>query len=143
MSSHALYAAIPPVIPRRMQAMAALCLCRRCESPRRECDLANQPPTSSTLLLVGVLDLVLGDFLQGHGQVVLRARLDERRRGFLEAHALTELVVIVVDLPRPLRRHDHERVARVDAAVRGVEELIDAGVDHGRAMVAASASSRS
>src|SRR3954447_22983394 len=31
------------------------------------------------LLLVGVLDLALGNFLEGHRQVVLRARVDERR----------------------------------------------------------------
>ena len=68
---------------------------------------------AAALAAVVVLDLALGDFLQGHGQVVLRARLDERRRGFLEAHALTELVVVVVDLPRALRGDDDERVARV------------------------------
>src|SRR5438876_9052074 len=36
------------------------------------------------LSLVLVLDLALGDFLHGHGQVILRARLDERRREVLE-----------------------------------------------------------
>src|SRR6185437_600262 len=44
----------------------------------------------------------LGDFLEGHGEVVLRARLHQRRRIVVEG-ALTELVVIVVDLPGTLR----------------------------------------
>src|SRR5215217_5215124 len=48
---------------------------------------------------VVVQNLALGHFLQGHGEVVLGARLDERWRGFLEADALAELVVVVVDLP--------------------------------------------
>ena len=63
--------------------------------------------------LVGVLDLAFGDFLEGHRQVVLGARLHERR-GELVERALTELVVVVVDLPRPLRGNDHERVTAVD-----------------------------
>src|SRR6266702_4122894 len=79
------------------------------------------------LLGVGVLELALGDFLQGHGQIVLGARLDERRRWLLEADALPELMVVVVDLASPLGRDDHERVARVDV----VQQLIDAWMDHG------------
>src|ERR1700745_2382658 len=83
-----------------------------------------------------VLDLALGDFLEGHGQVVLRARLDEGRK-LLEG-ALAELVVVVVDLPGALGGDDHERVARVDV----VQQLVDAGMDHCLAIVAAAASSR-
>ena len=79
-------------------------------------------------------DLALGDLFEGHRQVVLRARPDQRRRELVE-RALAELVVVVVDLPRALGGDDHERVARVDL----VEQLIDAGMDHGRAMVAAPA----
>src|SRR5688572_2872562 len=94
-------------------------------------------------LAVVVLDLALGDLFQGHGQVVLRARLDERRRGFLEAHALTQLVVVVVDLPCALGGDDDQRVARVDATGVNVQQFVDARMDHGRAMVPASASSRS
>src|SRR5689334_24787744 len=90
----------------------------------------------TALALVVVLDLALGDFLEGHGQVVLRARLDERRQ-LVEA-ALAELVVVVVDLPCALRGNDDERVTRVDVQ----EQLVDAGVDHGRAMVAVRSSSR-
>ena len=40
---------------------------------------------AARLALVLVLDLALGDLLEGHGQVVLRARLDQRRRGLVEA----------------------------------------------------------
>src|SRR5262249_14268015 len=81
-------------------------------------------------------DLALGDFLESHGQVVLGARLDERRK--LVERALTELVVVVVDLARALRGDDDERVARVDV----VQELVDSGMDHGRLMVPAAAISR-
>src|SRR5437764_15357139 len=85
---------------------------------------------------VVVLDLALGRFLEGHRQVVLRARLDERRQ--LVERALAELVVVVVDLARALGSDDHERVARVDV----VEQLVDSGMDHGRLMVPAAANSR-
>src|SRR5438445_8864708 len=94
------------------------------------------PLCYSPVLLVGVLDLALGDLLQGHGQVVLRARLDERRE--LVEGALTELVVVVVDLACTLRGDDDQRVARVNV----VEQLVDAGVDHGRLMLPAAANSR-
>src|SRR5215467_7587258 len=87
---------------------------------------------------VVVLDLALGDFLEGHGQVVLRARLDERRRELVEG-AFAELVVVVVDLPRALGGDDRERIPRVH---RG-EKLIDTRMNHRRAMVAAELSSRS
>src|SRR6476469_7129333 len=88
---------------------------------------------------LGVLvdDLALGDLFEGHRQVVLRARLDQRRRELVE-RALTELVVVVVDLPRALGGDDDKRVARVDLG----HELVDAWVDHRRAMVAARSSSR-
>src|SRR3954464_1807425 len=89
------------------------------------------------LLLVLVLELALCDFLEGHRQVVLRARLHQRRRRGFEADALTELGVVVVDLASPLGGHDDERVARVDV----VEELIDAWMDHGRLMVPAACNS--
>src|SRR6059058_371831 len=84
-----------------------------------------------------VAQLALGDLLQGHGQVVLRARLDERRRRLVE-RALAEHVVVVVDLARALGGDDHERVARVHV----LEQLVDAGMDHGRAMVPAPSSAR-
>src|SRR5581483_3864268 len=104
---------MPPVTPRRTRrAMAA------------------------ALRLVRVLDLALCGLLEGHGQVVLRARLDEGRK--LVEGAFTELVVVVVDLPGTLRGVDHQRVARVHV----VEQLIDSGMDHGRLMVPAVASSR-
>src|SRR5215216_445361 len=83
---------------------------------------------------VAVLDLALADFLERHGQVVLRAGLHERRR-HLE-RALAELVVVVVDLPSALGGDDDERVPRVDA----LEQLIDLRMDHGREMVPVDAS---
>src|SRR5438477_10667574 len=89
----------------------------------------------AALRRVLVLEHALGDFLQGHGQVVLRPALDERRQVVAEG-ALAELVVVVVDLPGALRRHDHERVARVHV----LQQVVDAGFDHRRGMVAAGAS---
>src|SRR5215211_8132019 len=83
-----------------------------------------------------VPDLALGDFLQGHRQVVLRARLDERRREVVE-RAFAQLVVVVVDLPSPLRADDHERVARVDV----LEQLVNAWIDHLGDMVPARSNS--
>src|SRR6478609_4861708 len=104
---------MPPVTPRRIRLMPESCL-----------------------LLGGrgvlVDDLALGGLLEGHRQVVLRARLDQRRRELVE-RPLTELVVVVVDLPRALGGDDHECVPGVHLA----EKLVDAGMDHGRAMVAA------
>ena len=93
--------------------------------------LAVEAAARTTGLLVVVDELARGNFLERHRQVVLRARLHHRRRVVLET-ALAELVVVVVDLPRPLRRDDHQRVARVDLG----EQFIDARMDHGRAMVA-------
>src|SRR5690349_25119068 len=90
-------------------------------------------PAIVPLLRVLVLQLALGDFFEGHGEVVLGAGLDQRRRRLVEADAFTELVVVVVDLAGPLGSDDHERVARVDV----VQELIDAWMDHGRLMVPA------
>src|SRR5581483_11723880 len=109
---------MPPVTPSSTRAMPEPCLLLR----RR-----------------GVLvdDLALGGLLERHRQVVLRARLDQRRRELVE-RPLTELVVVVVDLPRALGGDDHERVARVDL----VHQFVDAGMDHGRAMVAAPFNSR-
>src|SRR3954451_14685458 len=72
-----------------------------------------------------VPDLALGGFLQGHGQVVLRARLDERGREVVEG-ALAELMMVVVDLSRALGGDDHERAARVDI----LEQLVDAWRGH-------------
>src|SRR3954452_21776236 len=92
---------------------------------------------SALALLVRVLELALGDFLEGHRQVVLRPRLDQGRREVVES-ALAELVLVVVDLPRALGGDDHERVARVHV----LGQLVDAGMDHWRVMVAALSSSR-
>src|SRR5216117_3159216 len=90
-------------------------------------------PSKNYLLRVLVLQLALRDFLEGHGEVVLRPRLHQRWRRVLESDTFSELVVVVVDLAGSLGRDDHERVARVDV----VQELIDAWMDHGRLMVPA------
>src|SRR5688500_8444897 len=129
---------MPPVTPSRIRAIRTLCLPAAHADERPLARPSRDTGRGALLLRVLVLDLALADLLQGHGQVVLRARFDERRRGLFEAHALAELVVVVVDLPCALRGHDDERVARVHV----VEQGVDAGMDHG-AMVAASVSSRS
>src|ERR671915_1275740 len=97
-SVHALYAAIPPVTPSRIR-------------------------TDFSLGRRVVRDLPAGDLFHRHRQVVLGAGLDQRRRGFVEADSLTELVVVVVDLTGALGRDDDERVARF---VRPVEQRVDA-----------------
>src|SRR6478672_8964063 len=71
------------------------------------------------------LQLALGDFLQRHGQEVLRPRLDQRWSEALEA-ALAELVVVVVDLAGALGGRDHERVFAVDM----LEQDVNFGIDH-------------
>src|ERR1700753_2418342 len=104
---------MPPVTPSRIRLMPEECLLLRAGG-------------------VLVDDLALGGLLEGHRQVVLRARLDQRRRELVE-RPLTELVVIVVDLPRPLGRDDHKRVPGINL----IQELVDAWVNHGGAIVAA------
>src|SRR6188508_3038608 len=106
-------------MPTRILATGTLC---RQATPENDPQLGKPAPG---LLGIRVLDHALGCLLHGHGQVVLRARLDERRRKVLVG-ALTELLVVVVDLASPLGRDDDERVARVDV----VQELIEAWVDH-------------
>src|SRR6476660_5533487 len=104
--------------------------------PRRTRAMSDSPFLQSRSGFVRVLDLALGGLLEGHRQVVLRAGLDER--GKLVERTLTELVVVVVDLPGALRGDDDQRVARVNV----VEQLVDSGIDHGRLMVPAAANSR-
>src|SRR5437762_11523631 len=88
-------------------------------------------PTERPLPGVNGLQNAVADFLEGHGEVVLRPALDEGRQVVAEG-AFAELVVVVVDLPGALRRHDHERVARVHV----LQQVVDAGFDHRRGMVA-------
>src|SRR5919202_3032866 len=95
---------MPPVIPRRTRATQGSLVALRA---------------------VRVRDLALRDFLVGHRQIVLRPRLDERRREIVE-RPLAELMVIVVDLPGALGRHDHERVAGVDL----LEQIVDLRIAH-------------
>src|SRR3954462_15527918 len=76
-------------------------------------------------LAVLVLDLARGYFLERERQVVLRAALDHRRRELVE-RALAQVVVVAVDLPRPLGGDQHGGVVGVDM----LEERVDARVDH-------------
>src|SRR6476619_6747494 len=85
-------------------------------------------------------DLPACDFLHGHREVVLRAGLDQRGRSLFEAHALAELVVVVVDLAGALGCHEDERIAR---SADLFEQIVETWVDHGRAMVPARANSHS
>src|SRR4051812_25078427 len=101
-SSTDLYAAIPPVTPRRILAMAA----------------------PYPLPAVAVLDLVGCDLLEGDLQVVLGVRLDHRRRVLVE-RPLAEVVVVRVDLAGSLRGHDDRRVVRVDLREQRVEAWLD------------------
>src|SRR5436190_9501437 len=98
-----------------------------------------------TLRPVAVLDLARGDLLERDLEVVLRVRLDHRRRVLVEG-PLAEVVVVRVDLPRPLGGHDHCRIVGVDL----LEQLVEAWLDHfwgapllvgGSTIVAASRSS--
>src|SRR5215203_5950268 len=88
-------------------------------------------------LAVVVLDLARGHFLERDRQVVLRARLDHRRRELVE-RALAEVVVVRVDLARALRGHEHGGVVRVHV----LEQDVDAGADHGEECTPGLASSR-
>src|SRR2546423_4833471 len=106
----ALYAAIPPVTPRRTRL-----------------------PDSVDLLDADTLgpledDLALGDLLQRDRQrlVLQAAGLDERRHEL--AAALAELAVVGVDLARPLRREDDQGVLRVHPL--GTEQVVDLRFDH-------------
>src|SRR6478672_6037999 len=103
---------------------------------RRRCRRSPQggrgtSPHDAYLLGVVVLQHAVGDFLEGHGEVVLRPALDEGRQVVAEG-ALAELVVVVVDLPGALGRHDHEGVARVHV----LQQVVYTGFDHRRGMVA-------
>src|SRR3954470_11741988 len=77
-------------------------------------------------LSVLVLDLARGDFLEGDRQVVLADGLDHRRRELVE-RPLAQVVVVRVDLARALGGDENRRVVGVDV----VEQLVDAGTDHG------------
>src|ERR1700753_1979571 len=107
---------MPPVTPSRIRLMPEECLLLRAGG-------------------VLVDDLALGGLLEGHRQVVLRARLDERRRELVE-RPLTELVVVVVDLPRALGGDDHAGVERVHL----VEQTGETRRNQGPAMLEAASS---
>src|SRR5262245_49373240 len=66
------------------------------------------------------LDQVAVDLTQGDGQRLLLRRCLDQRANVLE-QTLTELPVVGVDLPGPLRRDDDERVL----GLRALEQLVD------------------
>src|ERR687887_1002107 len=76
-------------------------------------------------LPVLVLDLARGHLLERDREVVLRSRLDHRRRELVE-RPLAEVMVVGVDLAGALGGDDHRGVVRVDL----VEELVDTWLDH-------------
>src|SRR6476619_1783360 len=128
---------MPPVTPTRIRATATIVPVTGPDAVR-EADLRRGSAVRER-------QLAPGDLLHGHRQVVLRARLDERRGRILKPETLSELVVVVVDLTSSLRGHDDERVPRrrIDVGGGVREELVDAGFDHRDAMVPARTSSRS
>ena len=73
---------------------------------------------------VAVRDLALRQLLERDREVILRRGLDHRWRKLLE-DSLAERVVVVVDLPRALRRDDDRGVMRVGV----VEQLVYARMD--------------
>src|SRR3954451_16620242 len=76
-------------------------------------------------LPITVGDLAGRDFLERDRQVVLRGGVDHRRRELLEG-ALTQIVVVRVDLPGTLGGHDHARIRGVDM----LEQAVYAGRNH-------------
>src|SRR5262249_27932263 len=68
----------------------------------------------------------VGKLLERHREVVaLASRLDHRRRVLAEA-ALSQVVEVAVDLPRPLRRDDDRGVVGVSM----LQQLVYAWLDH-------------
>src|SRR3954451_7930925 len=80
---------------------------------------------TGNLLPVLVLDLAGGDLFEGDRQVVLRAGVHHRRRKLVEG-ALTEVVVVRVDLTGALGGDDDRGVVRVNF----VQQLVDSWLDH-------------
>src|SRR5918992_138452 len=108
-TSAALYAAIPPETP---------------STTRR--------PASGSLLGLGLLgslvvDLPFGDLLERDRERLVR-EAGFHERGHELTPALAELVVVRVDLSRPLGGHDHQGVLRI----HGGEQVVDLGLDHRR-----------
>src|SRR5215218_4509743 len=90
--------------------------------------MASPLPTAGPgrcLVAVAVLDLALRYLVERDSEVVLRPRLDHRRRVLVES-SLAEVVVVAVDLPCALSGDEHTCVMRVDM----LEQRVQAGVDH-------------
>src|SRR6266702_7954369 len=108
----------------RTQGAPIAALSGRLRTPQRACPARSGGPCSfrwSFYDAVRALELgavvvrqePLRDLFHRHREVVLRAGLHKRRRIVVEG-ALTELMVVVVDLAGALGRDDDERVARVN-----------------------------
>ena len=82
------------------------------------------PPRAARYDAVAVGDLALRELLERDREVVLGRRVHHRRRELLE-NSLAERVVVVVDLPRALRRDDHCGVVGVGM----FEKLVYARMD--------------
>ena len=78
------------------------------------------------LLPVVVRDLARGDFLEGERQRVLAGGVDHRRRELVEG-ALTEVVVVRVDLAGALGGHQHGGVVGIDVLKERVDRSRVAG----------------
>src|SRR3954451_3971459 len=85
------------------------------------------------LRAVSDLDLVAREFLESDLQIVLRTRLDHRRRVLVE-RALAEVVVVRVDLASALGSGQDDGVVRV--VVGALKKSVESWLDHGLVMVA-------
>src|SRR5215210_8796472 len=112
---------MPPETPSRMRATAP---------PYRRSLAVVPAATSAGLAAVAVADLAGRDLVERDLQVVLRGRLDHGRDVLLE-RALSQALVVRVDLARPLGGDEDGGVVRVDLALS--EQLVEAGLDQGRA----------
>src|SRR5215510_10701882 len=98
---------MPPVTPRMTRATSSSCQ-KENTAPAGDVGRCGPRGRRGSLRAALGLDLALGDLLERDREVVLRARLDERRREVVEG-AFAQLMVVVVDLAGALGCDDHER----------------------------------
>src|SRR5436190_23775831 len=96
-------------------------------TPSRIRAIAPGPLDGPALGAVLEADLAGGELLKGDRDVVLAALGVDHRRRVLAEVALTEVVVVAVDLAGPLRRHHNGGVVGVGL----LEQSVYAGMDHG------------
>src|SRR3989337_303360 len=96
----------------------------RTRAPRTAPRSKPAPLPKSVLAGPFVRDLPLRDLLESDRErLTARVRGDQGRDELTDAFA--ELGVIGVDLARPLRGHDHQRVLRVDLREQFVDPRLD------------------